>query len=178
MLYRVHIYCYIYMTTFCVSKDKYISIYLHLWLGFFHKTDRHDITEILLKVALTLNPNYSKENGLYHHLSIRKYKRLKKDKIGKRWLHLNQYRYLLKKQYNTMIYCSIRFSSLISHWGWFCWFMVFMATFNNISVISWPSVLLVEETEYLEKSTYLPQVTDKLILFKSEPTSDVFDFQY
>jgi hypothetical protein len=26
------------------------------------------------------------------------------------------------------------------------WFMVFNATFNNISVISWQSVLLVEET--------------------------------
>jgi hypothetical protein len=29
----------------------------------------------------------------------------------------------------------------------FAWFMVFNATFNNISVISWWSVLLVEETE-------------------------------
>ena len=28
----------------------------------------------------------------------------------------------------------------------FVWFMVFNATFNNISVISWQSVLLVEET--------------------------------
>ena len=27
------------------------------------------------------------------------------------------------------------------------WFMVFNATFNNISVIPWRSVLLVEETE-------------------------------
>ena len=36
------------------------------------------------------------------------------------------------------------------------WFMVFNATFNNISVISWRSVLLVEET------TDLSQVTDKL----------------
>ena len=35
------------------------------------------------------------------------------------------------------------------------WFMVFNATFNNISVISWGSVLLVEET------TDLSQVTDK-----------------
>ena len=33
--------------------------------------------------------------------------------------------------------------------------VVFNATFNNISVISWRSVLLVEET------TDLPQVTDK-----------------
>jgi hypothetical protein len=37
--------------------------------------------------------------------------------------------------------------------------MLFNATFNNISVISWQSVLLVEETE---KITELPQVTDKL----------------
>ena len=40
--------------------------------------------------------------------------------------------------------------------------MVFNATFNNISVISWQSVLLVEETEYSEKTADLPQVTDKL----------------
>ena len=38
--------------------------------------------------------------------------------------------------------------------------MVFNATFNNISVISLWSVLLVEETR--EKCTHLPQVTDKL----------------
>ena len=38
--------------------------------------------------------------------------------------------------------------------------MVFNATFNNISAISWQLVLLVEE--YLEKMTDLPQVTDKL----------------
>jgi len=40
--------------------------------------------------------------------------------------------------------------------------MMFNATFNNISVISWLSVLLVEETEYQEKTTGLLQVTDKL----------------
>jgi len=36
------------------------------------------------------------------------------------------------------------------------WAMVFNATFNNISVILWRSVLLTEKT------TDLPQVTDKL----------------
>jgi hypothetical protein len=41
------------------------------------------------------------------------------------------------------------------------WFMVFNATFNNISVISWQLVLLVEEPGYPEKTTDLPQVTDK-----------------
>jgi hypothetical protein len=40
--------------------------------------------------------------------------------------------------------------------------MVFNATFNNISVISWRSVLLVEETGVPEKSTDLSQVFDKL----------------
>jgi hypothetical protein len=37
--------------------------------------------------------------------------------------------------------------------------MVYKATFNDISVISWQSVLFVEDTE---KTTDLPQVTDKL----------------
>jgi len=36
------------------------------------------------------------------------------------------------------------------------WVMMFNTTFNNSSVISWRSVLLVEKT------TDLPQVTDKL----------------
>ena len=40
--------------------------------------------------------------------------------------------------------------------------MVFNATFNNISVISWRSVLLVEETDKTEETTDLSQVTDKL----------------
>jgi hypothetical protein len=46
--------------------------------------------------------------------------------------------------------------SVIGSFNGLVWFMVFNATFNNISVISWQSVLLVEET------TNLPQVTDKL----------------
>jgi hypothetical protein len=42
------------------------------------------------------------------------------------------------------------------------WFIVFNATFNNISVISWRSVLLADETEYRKKTTDLSQITDKL----------------
>jgi len=34
------------------------------------------------------------------------------------------------------------------------WFMVFNATFNNISVISWRSVLLVEETRVPEENRH------------------------
>jgi len=37
--------------------------------------------------------------------------------------------------------------------------MVFNATFNNISAILFPSILLVEETEYLVRTTDLLQVT-------------------
>ena len=40
--------------------------------------------------------------------------------------------------------------------------MVFNATFNNISAISWLSVLLVNETRVPGETTDLPQVTDKL----------------
>jgi hypothetical protein len=40
--------------------------------------------------------------------------------------------------------------------------MVFNVTFNNISSISWRSVLFVEETGVPEKNTDLWQVTDKL----------------
>ena len=40
--------------------------------------------------------------------------------------------------------------------------MAFNVTFNNVSVISWRSVLLVKKAEYLKKTTDLPQFTDKL----------------
>ena len=40
--------------------------------------------------------------------------------------------------------------------------MVLNVTFNNISVISWQSVLLLRKQEYLEKTIDLPQVTDRL----------------
>ena len=40
--------------------------------------------------------------------------------------------------------------------------MVLNATFNNISVISWRSVLLMEETGVPLETTDLPQVTYKL----------------
>ena len=43
------------------------------------------------------------------------------------------------QQFYTPFRCDLTY-------GWFGWVMVFNATFNNISVISWLSVLLVEET--------------------------------
>jgi hypothetical protein len=51
--------------------------------------------------------------------------------------------------------------------------MVFNATFSNILIILWRSVLLLEENEVhvLEKTTDLSQVTDKLyhIMLSSTP---------
>jgi hypothetical protein len=40
--------------------------------------------------------------------------------------------------------------------------MMFNATLHNIAIISWRSVILVEETGVPGKTTGLPQVTDKL----------------
>ena len=37
------------------------------------------------------------------------------------------------------------------------------ATFSNISIISWQSVLLLRKPGYQEKTTDLPQVTDKTL---------------
>jgi hypothetical protein len=69
--------------------------------------------------------------------------------------------------------CLCFFLSIFGHMFLF-WFMMFNATFNSISVISWRSVLLVEETGIPEKTTVLPQVTDKLLyhimLYRVHPT--------
>ena len=40
--------------------------------------------------------------------------------------------------------------------------MAFNVTFNNMSVMSWQSVLLMEEQEYLEKTTELSLATYRL----------------
>ena len=57
---------------------------------------------------------------------------------------------------------AIHMSSHAVTFNTMCVFMVFNATFNNISIISWPSVLLWRKPEYLEKTTNLSQVTAKL----------------
>ena len=50
---------------------------------------------------------------------------------------------------------------MIQYWV-MCEVMVFSATFNNISVILWRSISLMEETEVPGKNQNLPQVTEKL----------------
>ena len=50
------------------------------------------------------------------------------------------------KFWGNIIFLS-NFRNSLKERNWLVWFMVFNATFNNISVISWRSVLLVEETE-------------------------------
>ena len=57
--------------------------------------------------------------------------------------HENKYRIEGDLQVETDIIASITLSLIVWLVGWF---MVFNATFNNISVKSWQSVLLVEET--------------------------------
>ena len=61
-------------------------------------------------------------------------------------------------------FCSevVRRTKLLFDVCMFVCLMVFNATFNNISAISWRSVLLVEETGVPRENHGLSQVTDKL----------------
>jgi hypothetical protein len=52
-------------------------------------------------------------------------------------------------------------NTVINYWL-IDWFLVFNATFSNISAISWRPVLVVEEAEYLERTTDHGQATGKL----------------
>ena len=64
---------------------------------------------------------------------------------------------------STYVTCKIGLITYRKYISWVRWLrvrvMFFNATFDNISIISWLSVLLVED---LEKTTDLSQVTDKL----------------
>jgi hypothetical protein len=57
-------------------------------------------------------------------------------------------------------YIAFRYYENFQVLGW--GIMVFNATFNNLSVISWRSVLLVEETGVPRKTTDLSQVIGKV----------------
>jgi hypothetical protein len=65
---------------------------------------------------------------------------------------------LSQSEFDWLYFPSIRFKI----YGVRIRVMVFIATFNNISAISWWSILLKEETEYPDQTTHLQQVTYKL----------------
>jgi hypothetical protein len=65
----------------------------------------------------------------------------------------------------TFLTCKINISTVHDQrgiWQVVVIIMVFDGTYNNNSVISWWSIVLLEETEYPEKTTDLSQVTDTL----------------
>jgi hypothetical protein len=90
-----------------------------------NKNDRHDITEILLKVALKyhkqIKPYYTMNSAIFFIYFVAV------------CVHLE----LLETRDITSLKCIC--NGLV--------FMVFNATFNNNSVILWRSFLLVEETK-------------------------------
>jgi hypothetical protein len=99
-----------------------------------NKTDRHDITEILLKVALNTIKQTNKQNtSQSFFFTVSQFYR---DLVPE---HLNSSPvFSVVRVARSLVFCEV-----------FCLFvclMVFNATFNNISVISWRSVLLVQET--------------------------------
>jgi hypothetical protein len=119
-----------------------------------NKIDCHDITEILLKVVL----NTIALTLLFCIVSI-----------------ILIHTYLIKVVLNTIILTLRKLAHYIYIIIFYCYrfcilissffhnkvrAMVFNTTFNDISVISWQSILLVEET------TDLSQVTDKLYHIK------------
>ena len=72
---------------------------------------------------------------------------------------------ILKHVYSVYFYKSQFAPATLSFLGMYCFIvclMVFNATFNNISVILWRSVLLLEETGNPENTIHISQVTDNL----------------
>ena len=70
------------------------------------------------------------------------------------WLQVNSW--LEKKKTNKKSFVLKNISETFS---WLVGFMVFNTTFNNISVISWRSVFMVEETGGLREN-HLPSATE------------------
>jgi hypothetical protein len=127
-----------------------------------NKTDWHDITEILLKVALNTiiltiililkdkqllwNTKHQSE-GTVHIPLFYSDKTTQEKHISKKYLKKNVIRSLYRKQWMRTDWCFVFHRSCLSfNIRIIVRIMVFNATFNNISVISCQSVLLVEET--------------------------------
>ena len=119
------------------------------------KTDRHDITEILLKVVLntiTLHANpfyliycFEMNTPWIHHEYSNEYSNECTMNTAMNTPWIQQW---IHHEYSNE--CTMN-TAMNTPWiqlnvGWVRWFMVFYSIFNNISVISWQSILLVEET--------------------------------
>ena len=78
------------------------------------------------------------------------------------WVHINNYSVYIRNV-NTCSYTIVWYRKILTFFSCLVWvrFMIFNATFINISVISWPSVLLVEKTSVPGGHHDLWQVTDK-----------------
>jgi hypothetical protein len=100
-----------------------------------NKTDHHDITEILLKAALNIIIDKFQGRVQLSIFHMRWRKRLLIDNH-----YLNS---ILKRLYFTLEQLSINISWILSIY--LVCLMMFNAAFNNISVISWWSVLLNDE---------------------------------
>ena len=63
------------------------------------------------------------------------------------WVHINNYSVYIRNV-NTCSYTIVWYRKILTFFSCLVWvrFMIFNATFINISVILWPSVLLVEKT--------------------------------
>jgi hypothetical protein len=100
--------------------DVCVLFYIHVYF-YTNKTDSHDITELLLKVVL---------NTIFLTLYVYIYFYTLTDTRVAPPLFFSLTYYLIKYKFEG---------------GFGLGFMVFNSTFNNISAISWRSVLLVEK---------------------------------
>ena len=126
-----------------------------------NETDHHDITEIVLKVALNT---------------------IKQTKFQKRIMSTKvDINILLGVFYNLKIMFSCLYYLFSTKWHSNLWVMVrvivFNATFNNILTISWRSVLLVEQTEVRGKKHW-PVESHRQTLSHNVVPSGTHDYIY
>ena len=124
----------------------------------------HDITEILIKVALntiSLNLSYIIINLSYMYHYIKFYgppnEHNHRMTWGRKWTSKAKYSGVIE----NVISCQWMYKAQ-KYPLWFS-FMVFCATFNNISVISWWVFLLVEKTG-VPRETHRPAVSHRQTL--------------